>query len=437
MGKNLFKVKNALLTSLLVAAIAGCGGGGGGGTASNAGNTNNQSNTGGNNGGNTTGQLKVTVYAEVNTPLPGATVVLGDSDGNLITHATTGADGKATFLNPPANATVTAAYRCASGLSSDRHLDVEYDINAPEIAMRLWDCNDNAATLGTVNVNVTSSINGIARWEVRSKNHSSSALSSAFTLTSRGLQSNGKFSVVAVGYAADGTPVAYGTALDQTFTNGMTVNINASKTIFTDVQYSFANIHASAKEYYVNFSEDSVDIYGVYRSGGTPIPTNITMKVIPGFDINYYSAGLRLDRDNDGISESNYYFRRYSSTLGAQTFDFNEMPTVPSNLSIGGSTERPVFSWTGSYASGDIVEISTYGRSSYYLTMPSTRTSATFPELPQTLADFRPNGISNFNITNTSYDTINGYEDLLLKSRAYYNGTWIYTGTIKEARTDK
>lgn len=435
MKRNLFKVKSILLTSLMIAALAGCGGGGG--TASTTGDTNtNTGDTGGDTGGNTntTGQLKVTVYGDVNTPLSGATVVLGDSNGDLISFATTGADGKVTFSNPPVNATVTAAYQCASGLSYDRDLEVQYDINAPEIAIGLWDCNDNSSVLGTVNVNVTSNIGGAAWWEIHIGNQSGSG--SAFTLTSEDLQSDGKFSVAAIGYDWGGDPVAYGTALDQTFTNGMTIDITANSTAFTDVPFSFANLHSAAIDYFsfLGVDRNGADLADMYLSGGAPIPSTFAMKAISGGDSSSYAAGLNLDMNSDGITDAGYYINNGSyPTLDAQTFDFNAsvMPTIPANLSIGGTAARPVFSWTGSYTSGDVLELDFYTDFSYNISMPPTSTSATFPELPDALADFRPNGISEFEVNNWSYDTVNGYDDVLAKNLAYYAGTWTLTGTTR------
>jgi hypothetical protein len=92
----------------------------------------------------------------------------------------------------------------------------------------------------------------------------------------------------------------------------------------------------------------------------------------------------------------------------------------------------PTISWSGRDASSQFIKISlssyitspTESYFSYSFILPPSRTSIVFPELPETLAAFRPTGYQNLDISTYNYDIYSGYDEYLRKTDMYYSGTY-------------
>ncbi|MEK7851954.1 MAG: hypothetical protein AAB275_08715, partial [Deltaproteobacteria bacterium] len=214
-----FQVKRYLLwitLATLFFALAGCG------TSTPSGATDIDT------GAASTLMVKV-VNDDDKSPISGATVVLGDSTGAMISYSTTDGSGETTFTGPPANATVTAAVSSDNGTETLYSLKTLYDVNLSEVTINL---DKASASLRTVSVNVTSSIVEVNYWEVYGGDGyiTGDAIDNPvdINIIQPNIQSDGKVSFFAVGYDVNGNPVGYGTLLDQSFTDGMTIDINKS-----------------------------------------------------------------------------------------------------------------------------------------------------------------------------------------------------------------
>ena len=84
-------------------------------------------------------------------------------------------------------------------------------------------------------------------------------------------------------------------------------------------------------------------------------------------------------------------------TLSDPTFDFNDALALPDNISIiNAFSATPTLNWTGGNTAADFIQIELFSFQNedfYYLSMkmPANRTNITIPELPDSLASFRPN----------------------------------------------
>jgi hypothetical protein len=94
------------------------------------------------------GSLRVRVVNEGGQEIADATVVLGNSDGSMITYGTTDATGIVRFQNPPNNATVTAGIHCQAYSRTYYYLAAAYDVNISELTLNV--------------INLT---NGFVSWE--------------------------------------------------------------------------------------------------------------------------------------------------------------------------------------------------------------------------------------------------------------------------------
>ena len=380
------------------------------------------------------GSLRVRVTGNDDTLVQNATVVLGNSNGGMISFGTTDANGEYTFSNPPANATVTAAYSCVySGSTNTNYsLPVLYDVNVAAVTLNVNNCNLNQTTaLGTITVNATNSIGAAVYWEVYigySGGNGSNVISSqTYTVYPSMLQSDGKLSVVVIAKDGSYNPIGYGTVLDQTFVNGMAVNIDVNQT-FSYVQYTLNNIPATVKSVgdQLTMNRKDAGIYvGDWGLSSTSTSTILSVPYIPGFgDTFEYYAGVNLDQNSNGNIDSQLWLGNFgiqASTPSDQTFDFSQMPAIPSNVTVSYATgtATPTFSWTGSDASANDVSIYGYanvaGGAGLNLDMYAspTRTSVVFPELPPALAAFRPATVQSLSVNNLVNSLFAGYNDYL------------------------
>ena len=185
------------------------------------------------------GSLRVRVLNSDGKEIANVTVVLGNPDGTMVSFGTTDATGIIRFQNPPFKATVTAAIDCQGYSYRYYSLAAAYDVNISEVTLSLYDCTGGSG-FGTLNVNVTDGVSGIDFRDVTVGGLTLGGDSYTFALPVYPdyYQSDDKISVVTVGYDADDNPVGYGLLLDQTFYDGMTVDITIDKTDFGYIEVS-------------------------------------------------------------------------------------------------------------------------------------------------------------------------------------------------------
>ncbi len=370
----------------------------------------------------------VTVTNNSGAKLAGVTVVLGDSDGAMKATGVTNAHGIATFSEAPANATVTTAYTCLYSGSTYTYysLDVQYDVNEP-VTLAVNDCSiipgsgsSTTDSIGTITVNITTALSGttITQNELMMNGLYWSGLPavvSQLTLTiyPYQLQDDGKLSIYVLGRDANGLAVGYGMIQGQTFTDGMTMNIAVDKPV-SFVQYHLTNLPVGAGFLCTNLDQTrsgkgEVWIIDCRELSSSSSTTTIAVAYIPGVGDQFqYSVDAFVDSSNGNVwvSSSQYLALAPSTLLSDQSIDFSQALAAPSGLSVAGSdTVTPELIWTGL----DPAAEASYLFASFRLTsgsfvyldidnLSTARTSIKFPELPDSLAAFRPQGVGSFSI---------------------------------------
>ncbi len=356
---------------------------------------------------------------------PGVTVVLGNSDGAMKNQGTTDANGQIVFPDPPANATVTAAFSCLySGATTTTYsLDIRYDVNGP-VTLRVDGCpppSDSytgSTALGTVTLNVTNAISGITQNEVSTNQrlylgYKSLITQQTITITPYDLQADGKLSIFVIGKDANDTSIAYGYLLDQTFTNGMTVNITVDQPL-SFVQYQISNIPSTANSLCTDLDQGRAGKGGVWVGdchdlSSAATSTTVNVPYIPGLGDQFlYGVYVSSYQYNGNTSISSYQYLSpgpFAPTLSNQSFDFNEALAAPSLTVSGTDTPTPTLSWNGVDPDATRVRFFAALRlssgSNFYLSVYDlniARTSITFPELPDSLAASRPTAVSFFSV---------------------------------------
>ena len=152
------------------------------------------------------GPVTITVTGE-GSPIPDVDVVFNDATGAVLSHKTTGSDGKATETMLPGGS-LTIAVQPPSGYFTVTYSDVQpgddlvWQFDAPVPAT----VGDLAVTLPGVQANAT-------RYDVqigcRTFTTNNPALPVTGTITADCLGSDDKIDVVAIAYAANGSPVGY------------------------------------------------------------------------------------------------------------------------------------------------------------------------------------------------------------------------------------
>lgn len=383
------------------------------------------------------GSLRVRVVTGDGKAIADATVVLGNSDGSMVTFGTTDAAGIIRFKNPPCNATVTAALNCQAYSTDYYFLAAAYDINIRDVTLTLSECTEGS-DYGTLNVNVTDGLSGIVWREVTVGGLTYGSGSHSFSLYVGPyfFQSDGKISVVAVGYDEDDNPIGYGLLLDQTFYDGNTVDVTIDKTDIGQIEYLIQNIPESVMGYVLlnPITRKDSDSYVFSIRGNPPVPSSVNIPCISGFGESYkFIALLRIDRDGDETRDAEIVMQKKSLTQSSQVFDFSKSPLIPDNLAFSMTKpDCPTISWSGSDISSQLIKIylSPYIDSaskayfSYLFSLPPSRTSIVFPELPDTIAAFRPDGYQDLDISTYNYDIYSGYDDYLIKTDMYYSGIY-------------
>lgn len=368
--------------------------------------------------------------------VPDALVVLGDASGAMVATGTTDANGEYRFNNPPANATVTTAMVCDSpGGGQNGVMYAVYDVNVS--AVSLGGCTP-LAPLGTMNLQITNSITSAASHRVyigRDSYYYGSLISSTTVTVYRSqLQSDGNLSIVVLALDANG-PLGYGMVLDRPFVNGMTVAVAVDQPM-SRLQYAMTNISGAVTMVgsQINLSRGGRYLYFVDTNlASSMTSTTIDVAYIPGFSTEQsYYASVYLDRNGNGVSDA----IMTSAILGdvaapaGKSFSFGAMPPIPASVAVSYATgtARPTLSWSGTNGSstrvGGYVSFVTTGIYLNFSAAPA-RTSVVFPELPDSLAVFRPNGqVYLFTITNAVSSAYSGYPDYLTRRDQSVSGTW-------------
>ena len=381
--------------------------------------------------------LRVRVVNGDGKEINNSTVVLGNQDGSMVSSGITDATGIIRFKNPPLNATVTAAVHCRRDSVDYYSLAATYDVNISETTMMLFDCSDDD-TSGTLNVNVADGLSGIAYRTVTVGGITYGGDSHSFSLYvgSYFFQSDGNISVVAIGYDENDNPLGYGLLLDQTFSDGMTVDVTIDKANLGQIEYLMQNIPPSIKGYTLTnpIIRKGADTYVFSVWGDAPVPMSVSIPCIFDFGESYrFEASLDMDSEGDGTIDSRIGISRKSLTESSQIFDFSTTPLIPADLAFSMTKpDCPTISWRKSDVSSQFMRISLFSSFtlpsksyfSYSFFLPPSRTSIVFPELPETLAPFRPTGYQDLTIATYNYDIYSDYNDYLEKTDMYYNGMY-------------
>jgi hypothetical protein len=265
---------------------------------------------------------------------------------------------------------------------------------------------------------------------------STSNFTELLTIGAGDLQSDGKLSVAVIIMDSSHQPLSYGILTDLTVVSDMTVDIAVNQVFANSVQYQLDNIPSSAKNIVPSIWETrkGADLGFGYDLSTTGTSTTVVMPYIPSFaDAYNYSVWLYLDQNNNGVTDSAIGMSKWgSTTLANQTFDMSQVPPIPTDPTItGNSTATPTLVWTGNDLSAFMVMGYAYWQTGgvyidfNFMASPA-RTSVPFPQLPDTLAAFRPIGLTNsyFAVYIYRSDMFTGYADYLTKIEQYENGTW-------------
>jgi hypothetical protein len=363
--------------------------------------------------------------------VPNATVVLGDSNGAMKASGVTDAEGQITFDHAPADATVTAAFTCLrSGSTTTTYsITVQFDVNSSAV-LSLNNCAGATASLpippvddsplGTITVNVTNTPIGVTRNQMTVGRqfffgYGSLLTSQTVTLRESDLDNDGTFSIVVIGRDAQYNSIAYGILRGKTFTDGMIVDIPMEPMSF--VQYQISNIPATAVTLQPSMSIYSgiQDFWSDHISSLLSGLSSTTLEVayLPGLggDVSY-QVDVNIDQDHNGIVDSRQSLRLQTSGSAPsdQSFDLSKALAAPQVTVIGANTATPTLSWSGTDpAATDIYINASFHSSETYLylnlgNLMRSRTSIKYPELPDSLAAFRPNKVDYFTVYTYAYE---------------------------------
>ncbi len=375
--------------------------------------------------GNETAPIVVTVTDISGVRMPNTTVVLGDSNGAMRTYGVTDADGQITFDNAPANATITTATTCLrSGSTTTTYsINVQYDVNSSAV-LSLDNCSSmpfsiisvpSNTPLGTVTVNITSMPSEVIQNQITIGHHGYMSFGGVMTrqtatITESDLDNDGTYSIFVTGRDAHYNSIAYGVLLDQTFTNGMTVDVQMEPMSF--VQYQISNLPAATINLhsFLVIARTGKQSFGSSQSFSllsAPSSTTVALPYIPGYgnSVSYYISA-DLDQDRDGVADSYQSLSLGSSACppSNQTFDLGEALSAPSATVIDSDTATPTFLWSGVDPTATSIYFAANMHSStayLYLgfsNLVRSRTSIRYPELPDSLAPFRPNQVDYFSV---------------------------------------
>ncbi len=378
--------------------------------------------------------ITVTVSDRLSHAYPGVTVVLGDRDGAMKEYGTTDSNGQITFATPPANATVTAAASClSSGATTTTYsLDVRYDVNRLA-SLQLDGCQSSpvpstgSTALGTITLNITNATSGITQYAVAA-NRSFFAVfgglitQQTITIEPYDLQNDGKLSLFVVGSDNSGTLLSYGYVLDQTFTDGMTVNVAVDQPL-SYVQYQIKNLPSTADYLCSNVFQGRTGIGGLWLGNCQNLASGLTSTIVsvpymPGFGDQFLHNVTLSSYQYPNSTTSVYSYQSlntgpYAPAPANQSFDLSQLLSVPTATITGIGTPTPTLAWSGVDPGAAQVSILAAFRlpaTTYYLIINNAgagRTGYSFPELPDSLAPFRPLTVVSYQVsTSTAADAV-------------------------------
>jgi hypothetical protein len=409
--KNTIKLWLCLLVIAISSLVCGCGGG--------------------SSSGDKGAPVIVTITDYSGIRIPNATVVLGDSNGAMKASGATDDDGQITFKNAPANATVTAATTCLrSGTTTTSYfIDIQFDVNGSAV-LSLENCASGPflisppvsdSPLGTVTVNVANTPGNVTQNQMTVgrqifEGFGSLITKQTITLSRYDLDNDGTFSIIVIGKDANNDTIAYGVLLDQTLIDGMTIDIQMKPMSF--VQYQITNLPATAVAVYPSMY--------IYRNGkqgfwsshlysllSAPSSTTIAVAYIPGFGNQVsYQIEVDIDQDRDGVADSYQSLRLESSVTvpSNQSFDLSKALPAPYVTVTGADTATPTLSWSGADPAATSIYMYAILHSpttDWYLSLGNlmrSRTGIRYPELPDSLAAFRPNKVDYFSVYTSSFE---------------------------------
>jgi len=354
-----------------------------------------------------------------------ATVVIGNQSGDLMSYGTTDEIGEAYFSSLPSNTTVTAAFNCYtfSNKTTYYFLETIYDVNVSAVTLLLGTCGPN--TQREVDIHITYEVEGIDYSEVTLGPITYSGKN--LTMDVYGLQDDGNVSVFATGYDNEDNIKGYGFALDQSVVDGSVIDIVIDRSDLVQHTHSLVNVPLNTVSYYAFGSllrkHSATNLPYNFVGNTAPVPATISTYSSDSFsDSNEFEASLTLDDDSDRNSDGRVGFDRYVQNASDQVYDFSLVPALPSDLTYNqGTTSRPIISWTNNDSLSTAQKVFISSRSQepekasfyYYLTAPATATSLIFPELPDTLAVFRPSAYSTQSLKTMKFDKSITYNDFL------------------------
>lgn len=139
-------------------------------------------------------------------------------------------------------------------------------------------------------------------------------------------------------------------------------------------------------------------------------------------DNNMVGVTVGIDEDSDGTTDADISLIRYLQDVSNQIFDFSGVPLVPGNLAFNPVIAvRPLISWSNSDSGSTMQKLTlTYSATSpqrvscaYTMTVPASAGAIIFPELHDTLADFRPGAYTNLSLETVKLDEPTSYDDYL------------------------
>jgi hypothetical protein len=396
--------------------------------------------------------LLVTVTGVSAGNLSKVTAVMGDHNGAMLASGAPDRDGNITFFGAPVDATITAALSClrSGATTTDYNLAVQYDVNESVVLYLPNNCDfyvfpvgppgPSATALGVVTINVTNTLNGVTQNDILNLSKPPFTVGTlitrqTITVETYDLQTDGKISIIVAGKDEFGRLIGYGALLDQTFTDGMSVDITVDQPI-SFIHYQFTNLPATANYLCSGILQSRTDKGSAYYlttcNGLSSPPSSATIDVpyIPALGDRFnYSVSLYLYPGMGALYGSGQYLA-FSAPAGSapsdQSFDFGQALTAPRDLAMSGvATATPTLSWSGVDPTATDFSVSSSLRlssgASLFFTpgqLSLTRTSITFPELPDSLAAFRPVGVDLFGVFTSASDGV------MYKS----SNAWWYSG---------
>jgi len=388
-------------------------------------------------------RVRVVDGASLTRRIAGALVVVGNADGSIFATGKTDANGEINFQNPPVDAIVTAAvsYTDYTDRTARQSLETYYNVNVAALTLPID--TGRGPLAGTVNIDIATEIPGIVvcqiqfgsvRKEIQTKDGHASATTDIY----RGdFQNDGKLSFLLWGMDSEYNLLGYGTVLDQTFTDGMSIHALLNRKDFNSYTFKLVNIPETARSYYrsILFEEKGIYSYSFRKDSSPlladPIPSSVRVQTIPNAGKSYcHLVELYTGRQPDGSGKSMLQMKKIQPTPSNQSFDFYQTPIIPSNLKVTDSgTATPAFEWTDANSSADemfIYFVTDDHKSAYGLHFPPSRKTVLFPKLPDQLASFRPAKLmfNDFQLNVDNYNFIEDWQDYLTKMDQFVSGTF-------------